>query len=88
MNMTQMVIQNSLEAFGTDDSYRTREEINPNWPEINGSWRIEDGKLIRTITSGNQEKRYIVKSLDRDGYYLLCFESATGEMSGYDDCFI
>lgn len=70
-----------LGSFGTDDSYRTREEINPNWPEINGSWRIEDGKLIRTITSGNQEKRYIVKSLDRDGYYLLCFESATGEVN-------
>ena len=70
-----------LGRFGTDDSYRTREEINPNWPEINGSWRIEDGKLIRTITSGNQEKQYIVKSLDRDGYYLLCFESATGEVN-------
>ena len=70
-----------LGSFGTDDSYRTREEINPNWPEINGSWRIEDGKLIRTIISGNQEKRYIVKSLDRDGYYLLCFESATGEVN-------
>ena len=70
-----------LGSFGTDDSYRTREEINPNWPEIDGSWRIEDGKLIRTITSGNQEKRYIVKSLDRDGYYLLCFESATGEVN-------
>ena len=70
-----------LGSFGTDDSYRTREEINPNWPEINGSWRIEDGKLIRTITSGNQEKCYIVKSLDRDGYYLLCFESATGEVN-------
>ena len=70
-----------LGSFGIDDSYRTREEINPNWPEINGSWRIEDGKLIRTITSGNQEKRYIVKSLDRDGYYLLCFESATGEVN-------
>ena len=70
-----------LGSFGIDDSYRTREEINPNWPEIDGSWRIEDGKLIRTITSGNQEKRYIVKSLDRDGYYLLCFESATGEVN-------
>ncbi len=70
-----------LGSFGIDDSYRTREEINPNWPEIDGSWRIEAGKLIRTITSGNQEKRYIVKSLDRDGYYLLCFESATGEVN-------
>ena len=69
-----------LGNYATDDSYRTREDINPNWPEIDGTWRIEEGKLIRTITSGNQEKQYIVKSLDRDGYYLLCFEGATGEV--------
>ena len=70
-----------LGNYATDDSYRTREDINPNWPEIDGTWRIEEGKLIRTIISGNQEKQYIVKSLDRDGYYLLCFESATGEVN-------
>ena len=70
-----------LGSYATDDSYRTREDINPNWPEIDGTWRIEEGKLIRTIISGNQEKQYIVKSLDRDGYYLLCFESATGEVN-------
>lgn len=69
-----------LGSYATDDSYRTREDINPNWPEIDGTWRIEEGKLIRTIISGNQEKQYIVKSLDRDGYYLLCFEGATGEV--------
>ena len=69
-----------LGSYAADDSYRTREDINPNWPEIDGTWRIEDGKLIRTIISGNQEKQYIVKSLDRDGYYLLCFEGATGEV--------
>ena len=69
-----------LGNYATDDSYRTREDINPNWPEIDGTWRIEEGKLIRTIISGNQEKQYIVKSLDRDGYYLLCFEGATGEV--------
>ena len=28
-----------------------------------------------------RKKRYIVKSLDRDGCYLLCFESATGEVN-------
>ena len=54
-----------LGNYATDDSYRTREDINPNWPEIDGTWRIEEGKLIRTIISGNQEKQYIVKSLDR-----------------------
>ncbi len=69
-----------LGNYATDDSYRTREDINPNWPEIDGTWRIEEGKLIRTIISGNQEKQYIVKSLDRDGYYLLCLEGATGEV--------
>ena len=69
-----------LGSYATDDSYRTREDINPNWPEIDGTWRIEEGKLIRTIISGNQEKQYIVKSLDCDGYYLLCFEGATGEV--------
>ena len=69
-----------LGNYATDDSYRTREDINPNWPEIDGTWRIEEGKLIRTIISGNQEKQYIVKSLDCDGYYLLCFEGATGEV--------
>ena len=69
-----------LGNYATDDSYRTREDINPNWPEIDGTWRIEEGKLIRTIISWNQEKQYIVKSLDCDGYYLLCFEGATGEV--------
>ena len=69
-----------LGNYATDDSYRTREDINPNWPEIDGTWRIEEGKLIRTIISGNQEKQYIVKSLDRDGYYLLGFKGATGEV--------
>ena len=59
-----------LGSYAADDSYRTREDINPNWPEIDGTWRIEDGKLIRTITSGNQEKIYTVKSLEHDGYYL------------------
>ena len=70
-----------LGRYATDDSYRTREDINPNWPEIDGTWRIEDGKLIRTITSGNQEKIYTVKSLERDGYYLLCFENKSGDVS-------
>lgn len=69
-----------LGNYATDDSYRTREDINPNWPEIDGTWRIEDGKLIRTITSGNQEKIYTVKSLERDGYYLLCFENKSGDV--------
>lgn len=70
-----------LGNYATDDSYRTREDINPNWPEIDGTWRIEDGKLIRTITSGNQERIYTVKSLERDGYYLLCFENKSGDVS-------
>ena len=61
-----------LGSYGLDDSYRTREEINPNWPEINGSWRIENGELIRTVTSTKAENKYKVKSLDHDGYYLLC----------------
>lgn len=69
-----------LGNYATDDSYRTREDINPNWPEIDGTWRIEDGKLIRTITSGNQEKIYTVKSLEHDGYYLLCFENKSGDV--------
>ena len=69
-----------LGSYAADDSYRTREDINPNWPEIDGTWRIEDGKLIRTITSGNQEKIYTVKSLERDGYYLLCFENKSGDV--------
>ena len=69
-----------LGRYAADDSYRTREDINPNWPEIDGTWRIEDGKLIRTITSGNQEKIYTVKSLERDGYYLLCFENKSGDV--------
>ena len=70
-----------LGNYSTDDSYRTREDINPNWPEIDGTWRIEDGKLIRTITSGNQERTYTVKSLDHDGYYLLCYENKSGDVS-------
>ena len=70
-----------LGRYAADDSYRTREDINPNWPEIDGTWRIEDGKLIRTITSGNQEKIYTVKSLERDGYYLLCFENKSGDVT-------
>lgn len=69
-----------LGSYAADDSYRTREDINPNWPEIDGTWRIEDGKLIRTITSGNQEEIYTVKSLERDGYYLLCFENKSGDV--------
>lgn len=69
-----------LGRYAADDSYRTREDINPNWPEIDGTWRIEDGKLIRTITSGNQEKIYTVKSLECDGYYLLCFENKSGDV--------
>ena len=69
-----------LGRYAADDSYRTREDINPNWPEIDGTWRIEDGKRIRTITSGNQEKIYTVKSLERDGYYLLCFENKSGDV--------
>ena len=69
-----------LGSYAADDSYRTREDINPNWPEIDGTWRIEDGKLIRTITSGNQEKIYTVKSLEHDGYYLLCFENKSGDV--------
>ena len=69
-----------LGRYAADDSYRTREDINPNWPEIDGTWRIEDGKLIRTITSGNQEKIYTVKSLEHDGYYLLCFENKSGDV--------
>lgn len=67
-----------LGSYGLDDSYRTREEINPNWPEINGSWRIENGELIRTVTSTKAEKKYKVKSLDHDGYYLLCGASGNG----------
>lgn len=70
-----------LGNYATDDSYRTREDINPNWPEIDGTWRIEEGKLIRTITSGNQEKIYTVKALERDGYYLLCYENKSGDVS-------
>ena len=69
-----------LGRYAADDSYRTREDINPNWPEIDGTWRLEDGTLIRTITSGNQEKIYTVKSLERDGYYLLCFENKSGDV--------
>lgn len=69
-----------LGSYAADDNYRTREDINPNWPEIDGTWRIEDGKLIRTITSGNQEKIYTVKSLEHDGYYLLCFENKSGDV--------
>ena len=69
-----------LGRYAADDSYRTREDINPNWPEIDGTWRIEEGKLIRTIISGNQEKIYTVKSLERDGYYLLCFENKSGDV--------
>ena len=67
-----------LGSYGLDDSYRTREEINPNWPEINGSWRIENGELIRTVTSTKAENKYKVKSLDHDGYYLLCGASGNG----------
>lgn len=67
-----------LGCFGTDDSYRTREEINPNWPEINGSWRIENGELIRTVAPAKAENKYKVKSLDHDGYYLLCGASGNG----------
>ena len=67
-----------LGSYGLDDSYRTREEINPNWPEINGSWRIENGELIRTVTSTKEENKYKVKSLDHDGYYLLCGASGNG----------
>ena len=67
-----------LGSYGLDDSYRTREEINPNWPEINGSWRIENGELIRTVTSTKAENKYKVKSLDNDGYYLLCGASGNG----------
>lgn len=67
-----------LGSYGLDDSYRTREEINPNWPEINGSWKIENGELIRTVTSTKAENKYKVKSLDHDGYYLLCGASGNG----------
>lgn len=67
-----------LGSYGLDDSYRTREEINPNWLEINGSWRIENGELIRTATSTKAESEYKVKSLDHDGYYLLCGASGNG----------
>ena len=67
-----------LGSYGLDDSYRTREEINPNWPEINGSWRIENGELIRTVTSTKAENKYKVKSLDQDGYYLLGGASGNG----------
>ena len=67
-----------LGSYGLDDSYRTREEINPNWTEIDGSWRIENGELIRTVTSTKAENKYKVKSLDHDGYYLLCGASGNG----------
>ena len=67
-----------LGSYGLDDSYRTREEINPNWSEIDGSWRIENGELIRTVTSTKAENKYKVKSLDHDGYYLLCGASGNG----------
>ena len=67
-----------LGSYGLDDSYRTREEINPNWPEIDGSWRIENGELIRTAASTKAENKYKVKSLDHDGYYLLCGASGNG----------
>lgn len=67
-----------LGSYGLDDSYRTREEINPNWLEIDGSWRIENGELIRTAASTKREKKYKVKSLDHDGYYLLCGASGNG----------
>lgn len=67
-----------LGSYGLDDSYRTREEINPNWPEIDGSWRIENGELIRTVASTKAENKYKVKSLDHDGYYLLCGASGNG----------
>ena len=67
-----------LGSYGLDDSYRTREEINPNWPEINGSWKIENGELIRTVTSTKADNQYKVKSLDHDGYYLLCGASGNG----------
>lgn len=67
-----------LGSYGLDDSCRTREEINPNWPEIDGTWRIENGELIRTVTSTKAENKYKVKSLDHDGYYLLCGTSGNG----------
>lgn len=67
-----------LGSYGLDDSYRTREEINPNWPEIDGSWRIENGELICTAASTKAENKYKVKSLDHDGYYLLCGASGNG----------
>ena len=80
MNMTQKATPDILAITRQMTVTAPCEDINPNWPEIDGTWRIEEGKLIRTIISGNQEKQYIVKSLDRDGYYLLCFEGATGEV--------
>ena len=42
--------------------------------------QIRRGEVLLEARIG-REKRYIVKSLDRDGYYLLCFESATGEVN-------
>ena len=42
---------------------------------------LKTGKLIQNNDiCGIRKIQYIVKSLDRDGYYLLCFEGATGEV--------
>ena len=57
-----------------DNSFQSREDFNPNHEEIQGSWKIEDGKL--TIPGmGPDGDSYEIRDTGYEGYYLMSYWS-------------
>lgn len=57
-----------------DNSFQSREDFNPNVEEIQGSWKIEDGKLTIPGMGPNGDS-YEIRDTGYNGYYLMSYWS-------------
>ena len=53
------------------NSFQSREDFNPNYDEIEGTWKIEDGKLTWPGVNPNGDS-YEIRDTGYEGYYLMC----------------
>ena len=63
------------------NSFQSREDFNPNYEEIRGSWKIEDGKL--TLPGIGIGDTYEIRDTGYKGYYLMCSWLDKKGMSNY-----
>lgn len=63
------------------NSFQSREDFNPNIEEIQGAWKIEDGKL--TLPGIGISDTYEIRDTGYKGYYLMCSWLDKKGMSNY-----